>query len=52
MAESILHQCIQQLLPHKSNIKDMAEDVECLCQIMRTCGRILDHEQGQVDIEL
>lgn len=50
LAENILHQCIQQLLPRKSHIQDMAEDVECLCQIMRTCGRILDHEQGQVGV--
>lgn len=46
LAENILHQCIQQLLPRKSNITDMAEDIECLCQIMRTCGRILDHDKG------
>ena len=50
LAESILHRCIQQLLPRKSNIKEMAEDVECLCQIMRTCGRILDHDQGKVRV--
>lgn len=26
---------------------DPAEDLECLCQIMRTCGRILDTEKGK-----
>lgn len=49
--ESILHKCIQQLLEKKKcrrgGIKDMAEDLECLCQIMRTCGRILDTEKAR-----
>lgn len=49
--ESILHKCIQQLLEKKrqsrNGIKDMAEDLECLCQIMRTCGRILDTDKAR-----
>ena len=42
--EGILHKCIKQLLEKKKNvpIRDMAEDLECLCQIMRTVGRRLD----------
>ncbi|KAF4526162.1 hypothetical protein B566_EDAN008198 [Ephemera danica] len=49
--ESILHRCCQQLLEKKKrgmgSTKDQAEDLECLCQIMRTCGRILDTEKGK-----
>lgn len=49
VSESILHRCIQQLLLEKRRAGsrgDMAEDIECLCQIMRTCGRILDSDKG------
>jgi len=28
----------------------MAEDLECLSQIMRTCGRILDSDKGKVGV--
>uniref|UniRef100_A0A2K5CCM5 Eukaryotic translation initiation factor 4 gamma 2 n=1 Tax=Aotus nancymaae TaxID=37293 RepID=A0A2K5CCM5_AOTNA len=35
--ESILHKCIKTLLEKKRvQLKDMGEDLECLCQIMRT----------------
>lgn len=52
LSESILHRCIQQLLSDKKKnrgggSKDMAEDLECLSQIMRTCGRILDSDKGK-----
>ncbi|XP_067012405.1 eukaryotic translation initiation factor 4 gamma 2 [Anabrus simplex] len=49
LAEGILHRCIQQLLEKKnrSSVRDMAEDLECLSQIMKTCGRILDSDKGQ-----
>lgn len=51
LSESILHRCIQQLLLDKKkrsgSTKDMAEDLECLSQIMRTCGRILDSDKGK-----
>ncbi|KAJ8298584.1 hypothetical protein KUTeg_022644 [Tegillarca granosa] len=42
--EGILHKCIKQLLEKKKNVpvRDMAEDLECLCQIIRTVGRRLD----------
>uniref|UniRef100_A0A672Z381 Eukaryotic translation initiation factor 4 gamma 2 n=1 Tax=Sphaeramia orbicularis TaxID=375764 RepID=A0A672Z381_9TELE len=38
--ESILHKCIKTLLEKKKRVqlKDMGEDLECLCQIMRTVG--------------
>lgn len=45
LSESILHKCIQQLL--RGDSQDMSEDLECLCQILRTCGRILDTKKGQ-----
>lgn len=42
--EGILHRCIKQLLEKKKNIPlvESAEDLECLCQIMKTVGRRLD----------
>ncbi|CAD5126041.1 DgyrCDS14214 [Dimorphilus gyrociliatus] len=42
--EGVLHKCIKQLLEKKksSNVNDMVEDLECLCQIMKTVGRRLD----------
>ncbi|XP_017302014.1 eukaryotic translation initiation factor 4 gamma 2-like, partial [Diaphorina citri] len=50
VTESILHTCIQELLPKNRKVqtnKDVSENLECLCQIMKTCGRILDSEKGQ-----
>lgn len=50
VSETILHRCIQQLLEKKrrgGSRGDAAEDIECLCQIMRTCGRILDSDKGR-----
>ena len=47
--EGILHKCIKQLLEKKKNVplSDMAEDLECLCQIMRTVGRRLDSQKAK-----
>lgn len=47
--EGILHKCIKQLLEKKKSvpIRDMAEDFECLCQIMRTIGRRLDTSKAK-----
>ncbi|KAM7406104.1 hypothetical protein PAMP_000503 [Pampus punctatissimus] len=47
--ESILHKCIKTLLEKKKRIqlKDMGEDLECLCQIMKTVGPKLDHEKAK-----
>lgn len=44
LSECILHRCIRELLVRRGD--DPSEDLECLCQIMRTCGRILDTEKG------
>jgi translation initiation factor 4G len=49
--EGILHRCIQQLLEKKTTIQDvqdMGEDFECLCKILRTVGRALDHDKARV----
>ncbi|MGH0134304.1 UNVERIFIED_CONTAM: hypothetical protein FKN15_027087 [Acipenser sinensis] len=48
--ESILHKCIKTLLEKKKRVqlKDMGEDLECLCQIMRTVGPRLDHEKAKI----
>lgn len=48
--EGILHKCIQQLLEKKKNtpLRDMAEDLECLCQIIRTVGPRLDSHKARV----
>ncbi|XP_074522620.1 eukaryotic translation initiation factor 4 gamma 2a [Halichoeres trimaculatus] len=47
--ESILHKCIKTLLDKKKRVqlKDMGEDLECLCQIMRTVGPKLDHDKAK-----
>ncbi|XP_069944559.1 eukaryotic translation initiation factor 4 gamma 2 isoform X2 [Cherax quadricarinatus] len=47
--ESILHRCIQQLLEKRRRrpMVDLAEDLECLCQIMRTCGKVLDKPKAK-----
>lgn len=48
--EGILHRCIKQLLEKKKNlpIQESAEDLECLCQIMKTVGRRLDTPRAKV----
>lgn len=48
--DSILHKCIKQLLEKKKRVRlvDMAEDLECLCQIMKTVGRRLDNDRAKV----
>ena len=50
--EGILHKCIKQLLEKKKNVhpKDLAEDLECLCQIMKTVGRRLDTNKAKVSL--
>uniref|UniRef100_A0A8C5N891 Eukaryotic translation initiation factor 4 gamma 2 n=1 Tax=Gouania willdenowi TaxID=441366 RepID=A0A8C5N891_GOUWI len=47
--ESILHKCIKTLLEKKKKVqlKDMGEDLECLCQIMKTVGPKLDHDKAK-----
>jgi len=47
--ESILHKCIKTLLEKKRHVQlnEMGEDLECLCQIMRTVGPRLDHQKAK-----
>ncbi|XP_022106405.1 eukaryotic translation initiation factor 4 gamma 2-like [Acanthaster planci] len=47
--ESILHKCIKQLLYKRSSetFREKAEDLECLCKIMNTVGRRLDHDKAR-----
>ena len=40
LTERIMHACIQQLLENVDNPK--REDMECLCKLMTTIGRLLD----------
>ena len=42
-----------QLLEKKKRVKlkDVGEDLECLCQIMRTVGPRLDHEKARVSFD-
>jgi len=48
-----VHQCVKQLInkKKKGSVDDYAEDLECLCQIMMTCGRRLDHEKAKVGFD-
>lgn len=46
LAESILHRCIQNLLARRA-AAEHHEDLECLAQLVRTCGRVLDSERGR-----
>ena len=54
LQEGILHKCIKQLIERKKSalggaarISDMCEDIECLCEIMRTVGQRLDHDRAR-----
>lgn len=53
LQETILHQCVHQLLLKKKrqSLKDMAEDLECLCQIMKTVGHRLDTEKAKTRMD-
>jgi translation initiation factor 4G len=42
LTHSILHKCCEELVK-----KTKAEDLECLCQIMRTTGHLLDNDKGK-----
>uniref|UniRef100_A0A6G1S9W0 Eukaryotic translation initiation factor 4 gamma 2 n=1 Tax=Aceria tosichella TaxID=561515 RepID=A0A6G1S9W0_9ACAR len=49
LQEEILHECIRGLLSRKKErpLQDQAQDLECLCQIMRTIGSLLDIETSK-----
>ena len=47
---TFLHRCCEQLLVgrKKQPLSDQAEDLECLCHLIRTCGKNLDSTVGKV----
>ena len=47
------HRCCEQLLVgrKKQPISDQAEDLECLCHLIRTCGKNLDTTVGKVRMD-
>ncbi|XP_034046686.1 eukaryotic translation initiation factor 4 gamma 2a [Thalassophryne amazonica] len=47
--ESILHKCIKTLLEKKNRVQldETVEDLECLCEIMKTVGSKLDHDKAK-----
>ncbi|CAH1399349.1 unnamed protein product [Nezara viridula] len=47
VSKVVMFDCMKQLLDKKPDIEEMAEDLECLCQILRTCGQVLDSEQAR-----
>ncbi|KAG1714650.1 Eukaryotic translation initiation factor 4 gamma 2 [Nymphon striatum] len=49
LPEKIIHECIKTLLAKtkRQTCKDMAEDLECLCQIMKTVGHRLDTSKAK-----
>eukprot|EP00095_Tigriopus_kingsejongensis_P002292 snap_masked-scaffold400_size182785-processed-gene-0.10 protein:Tk02292 transcript:snap_masked-scaffold400_size182785-processed-gene-0.10-mRNA-1 annotation:"eukaryotic translation initiation factor 4 gamma 2" len=51
--DSILHRCCEQLLVgrRKQPIPDQAEDLECLCHLMKTCGKLLDTAKAKVRMD-
>ncbi|XP_043066155.2 eukaryotic translation initiation factor 4 gamma 2, partial [Drosophila bipectinata] len=51
LSKNVLHQCIMELLDKKkkrtAGAQEMCEDMECLAQLLKTCGKNLDSEQGK-----
>ena len=52
--DQILHRCCEQLLVgrRKQPISDQTEDLECLCHLMKTCGRILESPQASLSLSM
>ena len=47
ISENIMHDCIFKLL--RSDKQEPLEDnLECLCELLATIGRDLDHKQAKV----
>lgn len=51
LSPAIIHNMLEQLLDRKSrsnpSLEDRCEDMECLSQILRTCGKQLDTEKSK-----
>lgn len=50
LQDNIIHKCIQELLSKGVTSKERCENMECLSQIIRTCGKILDTEKVKLRI--
>lgn len=52
--DKILHKCIKELLSTSSQItqKERCENMECLSQIIRTCGKLVDAEKVKININI
>lgn len=44
LSKVIMFECMKQLITKKNSLEEMADDLECLCQILRTCGQTLDSD--------
>lgn len=49
LTERIMHECIKKLLGEYQNPDE--EDVEALCKLMSTIGRIIDHQKAKEHID-
>uniref|UniRef100_A0A1I8NUM6 Eukaryotic translation initiation factor 4 gamma 2 n=1 Tax=Stomoxys calcitrans TaxID=35570 RepID=A0A1I8NUM6_STOCA len=50
LSKNVLHQCICELLEKNKRAaskEELCEDMECLAQLLKTCGKNLDSEQGE-----
>ncbi|XP_033156527.1 eukaryotic translation initiation factor 4 gamma 2, partial [Drosophila mauritiana] len=51
LSTNVLHQCIMELFDKKkkrtAGAQEMCEDMECLAQLLKTCGKNLDSEQSK-----
>lgn len=52
LSHKALHLCIQTLLENNNakttTAQDRCQNMECLCELIRTCGKNLDTEQGKM----
>ncbi|CAM6021361.1 unnamed protein product [Sphagnum balticum] len=51
LTERIMHECIKKLLGHPPRQNPDEEDVEALCKLMSTIGRIIDHPKAKEHID-
>ena len=45
LTETIMHTCVTKLLKDRDE-----ESLECLCQLLTTIGKDLDHEKAKVKL--
>lgn len=51
ISEKIMHECILKLLRH-SKQESLEEQLECLCKLLTTIGKDLDHQEAKVRIKI